>query len=82
LALLIWLVIGSVNIGENSQMWPWYLLKILGNLKQSINTFKCHSPIEAMFKDCQTGGYNQRLNSLILRNSHCLKLRLLAGAKN
>ena len=32
----------------------------LGNLKKSINTFKCRNPIESMFKDCQTGGYNKR----------------------
>jgi hypothetical protein len=52
----------------------WYLLTNLGNLKQSIDTFKCRMGIEAMFKDCKTGGYNlekshannQRLNSLIL----------------
>jgi hypothetical protein len=52
----------------------WYLLTNLGDLKQSVDTFKCRSGIEAMFKDCKTGGYNlekspannQRLNSLIL----------------
>jgi len=52
----------------------WYLLTNLGDLKQSIDTFKCRMGIEAMFKDCKTGGYNlekshannQRLNSLIL----------------
>jgi len=46
----------------------------LGKLTQLIDTFKCRSGIEAMFKDCKTGGYNlekshannQRLNSLIL----------------
>jgi hypothetical protein len=46
----------------------------LGDLKQSVDTFKCRSGIEAMFKTCKTGGYNlekshannQRLNSLIL----------------
>jgi hypothetical protein len=46
----------------------------LGELTQLIDTFKCRSGIEAMFKDCKTGGYNlekshannQRLNSLIL----------------
>jgi hypothetical protein len=52
----------------------WYLLTNVGSLKQSIDTFKCRSGIEAMFKDCKTGGYNlershannQRLSSLIL----------------
>ncbi len=52
----------------------WYLLTNLGDLQQSIAAFKCRSGIEAMFKDCKTGGYNleksqasaQRLNKLIL----------------
>ena len=55
-------------------MLRWYLLTNLGELKQSIEIFKCRSGIEAMFKDGKTGGYNlekshannQRLNSLIL----------------
>ena len=38
----------------------WYLLTNIGSLKESINTFKCRSGIEAMFKDCKTGGYNAR----------------------
>jgi hypothetical protein len=41
-------------------MLRWYLLTNLGDLKQSIDTFKCRMGIEAMFKDCQTGGYNER----------------------
>ncbi|MEG5066115.1 hypothetical protein QUB33_21085 [Microcoleus sp. B3-A4] len=37
----------------------WYLLtNVVGRLKQSIDSFKCRSGIEAMFKDCKTGGYN------------------------
>ena len=66
--------IGDVNIGENRMMLRWYLLTNVGNLKQSINIFQSRSGIEAMFKDCKTGGYNlekshannQRLSSLIL----------------
>ena len=38
----------------------WYLLTNVGNLRQSIDTFKCRSGIEAMFKDCKTVGYNER----------------------
>jgi hypothetical protein len=38
----------------------WYLLTNLGELKQSVDTFKCRSGIEAMFKDCKTCGYNAR----------------------
>jgi len=41
-------------------MLRWYLLTNLGDLKQSVDTFKCRSGIEAMFKDCKTGGYNAR----------------------
>jgi hypothetical protein len=36
----------------------WYLLTTIGSLNESINTFKCRTGIEAMFKDCKTGGYN------------------------
>jgi hypothetical protein len=52
----------------------WYLLTNLGSLKEAVATFKCRSGIEAMFKDCKTGGYNlekthastERLKTLIL----------------
>jgi hypothetical protein len=38
----------------------WYLLTNVVNLRQSIDTFKCRSGIEAMFKGCKRGGYNKR----------------------
>jgi hypothetical protein len=63
LGSLISLVIGSDNIEENKKMLRWYLLTNVGSLKQSIDTFKCRSGIEAMFKDCKTGGYNKREKS-------------------
>jgi hypothetical protein len=52
----------------------WYLLTNLGTLKEAVATFKFRSGIEAMFKDCKTGGYNfekshastERLKTLIL----------------
>lgn len=52
----------------------WFLLTNLDNLPDAIKAFKLQSGIEAMFKDCKTGGYNlesthadsQRLISLIL----------------
>jgi hypothetical protein len=52
----------------------WYLLTNLGRYDQAVAAFKCRSGIEAMFKDCKTGGYNlekshannQRLKNLIL----------------
>jgi hypothetical protein len=70
-------------------MLRWYLLTNLGDLKQSINTFKCRSGIEAMFKDCKTGGYNlekshannQRLNSLILLIAIAYSCAILQGQK-
>lgn len=53
---------------------PWYLLTNLGSLTSAISAYKHRSSIEAMFKDCKTGGYNlekshtidERLNNLIL----------------
>jgi hypothetical protein len=59
------------NSGEDES---WYLLTNIGTLEQAITAFKCPSGIEAMFKDCKTGGYNlekshagdERLNTLIL----------------
>jgi hypothetical protein len=52
----------------------WYLLTNLTTFQQAVTAFKARSGIEAMFKDCKTGGYNlekshasnQRLKSLIL----------------
>lgn len=52
----------------------WYLLTNLTSLPAAIKAFKCRSGIEAMFKDCKSGGYNlestyvegQRLLALIL----------------
>jgi hypothetical protein len=35
-----------------------YLLTNLTSSPEAIAAFKCRSGIEAMFKDCQTGGYN------------------------
>ena len=36
----------------------WYLLTNLTSSQEAIAAFKCRSGIEAMFKDCKTGGYN------------------------
>lgn len=52
----------------------WYLLTNLPSFQAAVKAFKCRSGIEAMFKDCNTGGYNlestyvegQRLLALIL----------------
>jgi Transposase DDE domain. len=58
----------------NSASEGWYLLTHVGSLKLALASFKCRSGIEAMFKDCKTGGYNlensqachARLNSLVM----------------
>lgn len=52
----------------------WYLINNLSNLKQTIKAYSKRMGIEAMFKDCKSGGYNleqcqakdERLLSLIL----------------
>jgi hypothetical protein len=41
----------------------WFLLTNITNLAAAIKAFKYRSGIEAMFKDCQTGGYNERIDS-------------------
>jgi hypothetical protein len=47
----------------------WYLLTNVVSLELALASFKCRSGIEAMFKDCKTGGYN-------LENCHACKERL------
>jgi len=37
---------------------PWHLLTNLADLETAVNAYKKRFGIEAMFKDCQTGGYN------------------------
>jgi hypothetical protein len=36
----------------------WYLLTNLPSLEEALKAYKQRSGIEAMFKDCKTGGYN------------------------
>ena len=53
---------------------PWYLLTNLSNLSWAISAYKKRMGIEAMFKDCKTGGYHlegskasiSRLTNLVL----------------
>jgi len=49
----------------------WYLLTNLKSFDAAIMAFKCRSGIEAMFKDCKTGGYN-------LESTHATAQRLIA----
>ncbi|GGA36512.1 hypothetical protein [Okeania sp. KiyG1] len=37
---------------------PWYLLTNLDNLDEVLKIYRSRMGIEAMFKDCKTGGYN------------------------
>ncbi len=65
----------------------WYLLTNLEDLQQSITAFKSRSGIEAMFKDCKSGGYNlektqaseHRLNNLILLIALAYSCAILQG---
>ena len=41
----------------------WYLLTNLGTNDAAISAFKSRMGIEAMFKDCKTGSYNEREES-------------------
>jgi len=53
---------------------PWYLITNLENKEEVIKIFASRGGIEAMFRDCKSGGYNlegtkakqQRLTNLIL----------------
>lgn len=52
----------------------WFILTNLGSLAETLAVYRARMGIEAMFKDCKTGGYNlensqacsRRLSSLIL----------------
>jgi len=53
---------------------PWYLLTNLANLSEAVIAYQKRVGIEAMFKDCKSGGYNlegskasvERLTRLVL----------------
>lgn len=53
---------------------PWYLLTNLPSLAEAVQAYQKRVGIEAMFKDCKTGGYNlegaqaqiERLTRLVL----------------
>lgn len=67
----------------------WYLLTNVGTLKKAVATFRCRSGIEAMFKDCKTGGYNlekshacdERLKTLILLIAFAYTCAIFQGDK-
>ena len=66
---------------NNKQLpYPWYLLTNLENKAEVIKIFASGRGIEAMFRDCKSGGYNleasqanpQRLTKFNLINSPLL----------
>ena len=45
---------------QNKQLpHPWYLLTNLENKEEVIKIFAARGGIEAMFRDCKSGGYNE-----------------------
>ncbi|MDJ0536729.1 MAG: IS4 family transposase [Xenococcaceae cyanobacterium MO_207.B15] len=68
---------------------PWYLLTNLKNLDEVIKIFASRGGIEAMFRDCKSGGYNlegsqanqQRLTNIILLIAIAYTASCLTGLK-
>ena len=68
---------------------PWYLLTNLKNKEEVIKIFAARGGIEAMFRDCKSGGYNlegsqanvQRLTNLILLIALAYTASCLTGLK-
>lgn len=68
---------------------PWYLLTNLENKEEIIKIFAARGGIEAMFRDCKSGGYNledsqanaQRLTNLILLIAIAYTASCLVGLK-
>ena len=68
---------------------PWYLLTNLENKEDVIKIFASRGGIEAMFRDCKSGGYNlegsqanaQRLTNLILLIAIAYTTSCLVGLK-
>ncbi|MDJ0649698.1 MAG: IS4 family transposase [Xenococcaceae cyanobacterium MO_188.B19] len=68
---------------------PWYLLTNLDNKDEVIKIFASRGGIEAMFRDCKSGGYNlegsqanaQRLTNLILLIAIAYTASCLVGLK-
>ena len=76
---------------KNKQLpQPWYLLTNIKNLEEVIKIFASRGGIEAMFRDCKSGGYNlegsqanqQRLTNLILLIAIAYTASCLVGLKS
>ncbi len=67
----------------------WYILTNLDSLAAALSAYKARSGIEAMFKDCKSGGYNledckasqERLNRIVLLIAIAYTCAGLAGQK-
>jgi len=59
---------------------PWYLLTNLADFSSAVTAYRKRMGIEAMFKDCKTGGYHlegskasiPRSHQFSFMNCHCL----------
>lgn len=71
----------------SSEKEGWYILTNLNAIDDVIQVYKARSGIEALFKDCKTGGYNlegtkastERLNRLVLLIAMAYTLSSLKG---
>ncbi|MGD2179714.1 IS4 family transposase [Lusitaniella coriacea] len=67
----------------------WYLITNLSSVKQAVSAYRHRFGIEAMFKDCKTGGYNlekcqgsdERLLALVLLIAIAYTSAIKQGAK-
>jgi hypothetical protein len=75
---------------KNKQLpYPWYLLTNLENKEEIIKIFASRGGIEAMFRDCKSGGYNlegsqanqERLTNLVLLIAIAYTASCLVGLK-
>ncbi len=83
---------GNFNVGAywkrkykgKQEKEPWFILSNLDSLSEVLKAYRARAGIEAMFKDCKTGGYNlegskannERLTSLMKVNSNRLHICL------
>ena len=72
---------------QKTEKEPWFLLTNLDDLSEIIKIYRYRMGIEAMFKDCKTGGYNlegskastRRLKNLILLIAIAYTMSALKG---
>lgn len=75
--------------GASAPNEGWYILTNLDNLSAALKAYKARSGIEAMFRDCKSGGYNledckapkERLTRIVLLIALAYTCAGLAGQK-